>query len=218
MAQKICPRCGKPNPPDARFCQYCGYPLQGSAEGTAVAVNNPAPVAAQQPAQTLRLDEEQQAGAPSGTQVFGLSVQQPRQPAPAAAPQQPQIVHIGEPPGCSGSPLPAPYYLVFPDGRILVRYYQMCVYGREDFEAFIPREYARFITRRSKGGQFTIYCEIKDVNTIVCYIRDDFSTNPTLVNGVPIKGKGAVRLNDGDIISPAGIVNLRFNYASPPRG
>ncbi len=209
-----CPRCGRLNPPDSKFCQYCGAPLVSESTQVAAGLQPAQPTSAAPPP-------------PMGEESQSTRVLAPQSPAAPAAPvpaaQQPGWMQAqasrpvsAAPPECSGQPLPVPYYLVFPDGKQLVRYSQMCVYGREDFEPYIPREYAKFITRRSKGGQFTIYCEVKDVNTIICYIRDDFSRNPTLLNGIPIKGRGAIMLNHGDIISPAGVVNIRFLYATPP--
>ncbi|MEZ0346219.1 MAG: FHA domain-containing protein, partial [Infirmifilum sp.] len=49
---------------------------------------------------------------------------------------------------------------------------------------------------RFRGGRF--------------YIEDPGSTNGTLLNGRQIRGMGLQELKDGDVISPAGIVNLTF--------
>ncbi len=106
---------------------------------------------------------------------------------------------------------PVVYQLVFPDGKFIsVVGEPLKVFGREDFTGYVPEEYLRLITRREKGGQFMIYCHAKEVGNVECYVRDDFSTNPTLVNGTNIKGKGWVKLKDGDVISPAGVVNIWF--------
>ncbi|MDD5312637.1 MAG: FHA domain-containing protein [Dehalococcoidia bacterium] len=42
------------------------------------------------------------------------------------------------------------------------------------------------------------------------YIEDAGSTNGTRLNGAEIKGKGQVGLEDGDIIEPAGVVQIKF--------
>ena len=220
-----CPRCGHLNPPNAKYCERCGYPLTG------VGASSPTQVTPQAAAPAPGAAAPQQpptAPSAAGTAVAAGTPPSPPPPAASPAPgavaaaQQPQL-SVPRPGGastprqCSGNPLPAPYYLVFPDGKRMVSFQQMCIYGREDFEGYIPQEYLRYITRRSNGGQFTIYCEVKDINTIVCYIADNFSTNPTYLNGQPIKGKGYIMLNHGDIISPAGMVNIRFYYANPPQ-
>ncbi len=104
------------------------------------------------------------------------------------------------------------YSLITPDGKeIEVVGEAIKVFGREDFIGIIPREYLILITRKSQGGHFTIAC-YSSSEGVSCYIRDDNSKNGTLVNGKQIKGAGWIKLNDGDIISPAGAVNLVFRF------
>ena len=193
---KRCPRCGYVNPPDALYCQNCGARLPDET------VVMGAPFTPSQPAAPVQPAAPQPASGDE-TIVAGVS-QQPVRPGGGVAAAPPVTPE-----------LPVPYRLVFPDGRYIEVYEKSRVFGREDFEGLIPEPYIRYITRREKGGQFRIWCEVHDINTIVCYIRDDYSTNPTFVNNEPIRGKGWVRLNDGDIISPAGVVNIVFRFAAP---
>ncbi|MEM2550345.1 MAG: FHA domain-containing protein [candidate division WOR-3 bacterium] len=81
------------------------------------------------------------------------------------------------------------------------------IFGREDFQGFIPEEALTFITRREKGGHFEVRYDYSRGRFIIEDVR---STNGTLLNGEEIKGKGPQELKDGDIVSPAGTVNLRF--------
>jgi len=98
------------------------------------------------------------------------------------------------------------YYLLDHQGRILFsgrrRDY---VYGREDFVGLIPPQQLGYITRRSKGGQFRIF-----VQDGTYYIEDNYSKNPTLVDGASIRGKGPVPLRDGCSISLPGVFHLIF--------
>lgn len=70
------------------------------------------------------------------------------------------------------------------------------VFGREDFYGLISEDKLNYITRRSKGGHFTIV-RFSDGY----YIIDNYSTNGTLVDGVDIRGKGYVPLRNGTRIS-----------------
>ena len=77
-------------------------------------------------------------------------------------------------------------------------------FGRSDFIGVAPEEVLRTISRR----HFTIdYDPVQ--RTFV--IWDEGSTNGTYLNGVDIRGKGRQPLKDGDIISPANIINIRFS-------
>lgn len=49
------------------------------------------------------------------------------------------------------------------------------------------------------------------------YIEDLGSANGTRLNGMDISGKGAVTLNAGDIIAPAGAIDLTFSFFNPPQ-
>ncbi|QOJ78650.1 FHA domain-containing protein [Infirmifilum lucidum] len=88
------------------------------------------------------------------------------------------------------------------------------VFSREDFAPYLGMK-AMYLSRRSRGGQFRIAVLRDGV-----YIRDDFSTNPTLVNGVPIKGKGWVKLSDGAEIRVADSIRLIFRQGikTPEKG
>ncbi|MEM3974310.1 MAG: FHA domain-containing protein [Ignisphaera sp.] len=100
----------------------------------------------------------------------------------------------------------AAYSLVDRSGRVVFRTTSKDrVYGREDFAGFLPPDKLVYITRRNKGGQFRI---IRGRDG--WYIVDEYSMNPTLVNGIPIKGRGYVRLKSGDLISVQGFFELYF--------
>ena len=77
-------------------------------------------------------------------------------------------------------------------------------FGRSDFVGVVPEEILRTISRR----HFTIGYDYAQ-GTFV--IWDEGSTNGTYLNGVDIRGKGRQPLKDGDIISPANAINLRFS-------
>jgi hypothetical protein len=96
------------------------------------------------------------------------------------------------------------YFLVGDGFSIPVRDRER-VFGREDFYAFVSADKLSYITRRGKGGQFQIV-RFRDGY----YIRDDYSTNETFVNGVGIKGRGYVPLRNGDRISIPNVLEMRF--------
>jgi hypothetical protein len=98
------------------------------------------------------------------------------------------------------------YYLIDQRGKIVFR----CdkpdrVYGREDFSNLLDPPLLQYLTRRSKGGQFRI---LRVGNQY--YIMDQYSMNPTIVDGIEIKGKGRVHLRDGSMISVHNVFNLIF--------
>ncbi|MEM2186640.1 MAG: FHA domain-containing protein [Thermofilaceae archaeon] len=101
------------------------------------------------------------------------------------------------------------YSLIDRSGRVVFRTTSKDrVYGREDFAGFLAPDKLAYITRRSKGGQFRI---VKGRDG--WYIIDAYSTNPTLVNGIPIKGRGYVKLNNGASISVQGAFDLYFRVS-----
>jgi hypothetical protein len=93
--------------------------------------------------------------------------------------------------------------LELPTGQMIPISSTQQEFGRRDFEKYISREAANVISRR----HFSI---IFDARTKAFYITDLGSTNGTLVNNEDIRGKGRVEIKDGDIISPAGVLNIRF--------
>jgi len=97
------------------------------------------------------------------------------------------------------------YYLITPTGMRIPVNNPKKIFGREDFVGYIPRSKLIYITRTSKGGQFTI---IRLKNSF--YIIDKYSKNPTMVNRRIIKGLGYVRLNNGDVIEIPGVIKLIF--------
>ena len=79
-------------------------------------------------------------------------------------------------------------------------------FGREDFAGIAPPEVLNSISRREKPQFIINFDYINKTFTI-----EDFnSTNGTLLNNENIKGKGPRPLKDGDIVSPAGVLNMRF--------
>ncbi|QOJ79797.1 FHA domain-containing protein [Infirmifilum lucidum] len=86
------------------------------------------------------------------------------------------------------------------------------VYGREDFRGLVTGETLNVISRR--------HFEIGyDYTQGSFYIMDLGSKNGTYLNGEDIRGKGRVSLKNGDTISVAGVLNLRFATgpgSSPP--
>jgi len=98
------------------------------------------------------------------------------------------------------------YYLVDQNGRIILKCNKSDrTYGREDFLNIIDSRLLPYITRRSEGGQFRIVRIGKQF-----FIVDNYSTNPTMVNGVEIKGRGPILLNEGSIISVSNVFSFIF--------
>lgn len=96
-------------------------------------------------------------------------------------------------------------YLEAPNGRLIVSSVDQPFY-RNDFAGIVPAGLLDTISQsrpqfiiRFRGGRF--------------YIEDPGSTNGTLLNGRQIRGMGMQELRDGDIISPAGVINLVFRTA-----
>jgi len=80
-------------------------------------------------------------------------------------------------------------------------------FGREDFRGLIPDEQLAFISRR--------HFRISYDYSRGCFTVEDLgSKNGTFVDGEDIRGRGPVPIKDGSIISPAGIVSLRFTIRS----
>ncbi len=103
-------------------------------------------------------------------------------------------------------PLIALAKLEGPGGKELIIADVERVFGRSDFEQFLPWDAARTISRR----HFRIFYRAGK-----WYVEDLNSTNGTLVNGEDIRGRGPHPVVDGDIISPAGVVNLVFREMKP---
>jgi len=101
------------------------------------------------------------------------------------------------------------YYLLDAQGRVLLKGRKRdYTYGREDFVSLIPQQLLQYITRKAKGGQFRIFAYGN-----AYYIEDRYSTNPTIVDGVNIRGRGPVPLRDGSVITLPGGFQLVFRLA-----
>ena len=110
------------------------------------------------------------------------------------------------------------YRLRLPNGVEIPVTEPIKVFSRETFEKYgVPPEALQFIsgekrswilqmfTGERRGGHFRIFLRGNK-----WYIEDLNSTNGTLLNGKEIKGKGPQELKNGDIISPAGVLDLKF--------
>ena len=100
-----------------------------------------------------------------------------------------------------GSPIA---FLVLPNGNTIPIAESSVEFGRDHFKPYLPPDTLKFISVRHfriyyVGGQW--------------YIEDLGSTNGTLLNGQEIRKKGPVPLKPGDVISPAGVINLVFKLA-----
>jgi len=91
--------------------------------------------------------------------------------------------------------------LELPDGRALPITSVRQTFGRNDFATYVTPEIANTISR----NHFTIYFRGGEF-----YIEDVGSTNGTLLNNKEIRGLGPHVIKNGDVISPAGILSLRF--------
>ncbi|GAB6944106.1 hypothetical protein JCM14467A_08880 [Vulcanisaeta sp. JCM 14467] len=98
------------------------------------------------------------------------------------------------------------YRLRLPNGNEIPVTDVVKVFGRETFERYgVPPEALQMISREERGGHFRIFLRGNK-----WYVEDLNSTNGTLLNGKEIKGKGPQELKNGDTISPAGVLDLRF--------
>jgi len=96
--------------------------------------------------------------------------------------------------------------LRFPDKVIDLSNIIQKTFGRSDFKNYLTKERSLFITRvmehrchfmiEQRGGDF--------------YIQDSKSSNGTLLNGSQIRNMGGVKLNNNDVINPAGVLDLIF--------
>jgi zinc-ribbon domain/FHA domain len=178
-----CPMCGKPVEADAAFCDSCGYTL---GEGSMASSGNaPEPFESGGGMEPPSTEGEELAAAPAGEEM---------------APPEPEA-----PSGMNG-------YLVCPDGSEIPVTETQKLIGRVDLAKFASKQDANVISR----AHLTVYQEsdkfyVEDGKTRV---QEKPSINKTwLVSGgneEEITGKGRRELQDGDEISVAGLVKLRF--------
>jgi hypothetical protein len=91
--------------------------------------------------------------------------------------------------------------LTMPDGNEILLAGNARSFGRHDFEEFMLRDHALYISRQHiniwyQDGQY--------------YIEDRSSTNGTRINGIDVKGTGRHALADGDAIELAGKLTIAF--------
>jgi hypothetical protein len=77
------------------------------------------------------------------------------------------------------------------------------VFGRKDFVGLLDPSLLAVISRE----HFTVFYDFRSGKF---FIEDYSSTNGTLLNGDQIRGRGPVELKNGDIVSPAGVIDLVF--------
>ncbi len=135
----------------------------------------------------------------------------PPTPPTPPAPREGETIALPEAPtpAAEAETVVAMARLVAPDGSIIPITGTRQSFGREDFQNLVPPDKARLISRRARP-QFTIFY---DFGTGQFYIEDNNSANGTLLNGKQIKGQGPQPLKDGDTISPAGVVDLKFSVS-----
>ena len=97
-------------------------------------------------------------------------------------------------------------FLEAPNGKLIVSSITQQFY-RQDFQSLVSPSVLDTISQSKP--QFTIYFRNGKF-----FIEDSMSTNGTLLNGRQIRGMGMQQLNDGDVISPAGVINLTFRSGS----
>lgn len=132
---------------------------------------------------------------------------------PAPPPAQPAAPPLAVAPVAAPRPPAPPETIVYiarletRDGRVVPITSIRQVFGRRDFEGLVDPALARAISRE----HFTVFYDFRAGRF---YIEDRGSTNGTLLNGTEIRGKGPVELKEGDVISPAGVIQLTFKVKS----
>ena len=191
-----CPKCGKENPPDNRFCDNCGFELVSTTPPA------PSPVSEAQigvreatcpscghanPADSAFCE---QCGATIAATPQTKPVPTPTLPpsAPAQPPTVPVVI-----PRVGGA-------LVLPDGNELSIGAKK-VLGRVDLDKYASPDEAMWISRQ----HFTVFLENDRF-----FIQDDGSTNGTKLNGVEIKNQGKQELKNDDEIVVGDAVKLLF--------
>lgn len=98
-------------------------------------------------------------------------------------------------------------YLLLPNNNeIKIQDEGYTMFGRSDFAEYVSEKEADFITRVSENK----YHFMIILNSNEFFIQDKNSSNGTLLNGSEIKGRGYIKLNDGDVINLAGVLSIEF--------
>jgi len=132
-----------------------------------------------------------------------------RTPAPAPPPPPPpQAAPVVAPPTPVITPQPQETIIYIArfetrDGKVVPVNHVRQTFGRRDFEKLVDPALARAISRE----HFSVFYDFRAGKF---FVEDRSSTNGTFLNGVNIRGKGPVELKEGDIISPAGVLDLTF--------
>lgn len=92
-------------------------------------------------------------------------------------------------------------YLQLPNGQLIPITSPVQEFGRDQLSPYIPADQAKYISAR----HFRIMLQGNK-----WYVEDLGSTNGTIVDGQQIKGRGPVEIQKGSVISPAGVVMLKF--------
>jgi hypothetical protein len=188
-----CPKCGKDNPSDNRFCDNCGADLQVLGGGSAM------PAMA-----TMGGSNECPACRhinPSGStfcENCGSTIQFAPGAAPAAA-QMPQQSYTATPTYSSDKSL------ILPDGAEIAITARRSI-GRLDLAKYTAPTETMWVSRQ----HFDVFEE-----NGVPYIIDERSSNGTKLNGKEIRQLGKQQLKSGDEIIVGDAVKLIFRSKSP---
>jgi len=124
---------------------------------------------------------------------------QKEQPRPVVAPVQP----LPQPTAAAPVTMVSIARLETKEGKIIPVTNVRQVFGRKDFAGLLDPSLLAVISRE----HFTIFYDFRSGKF---FIEDYSSTNGTLLNGDQIRGRGPVELKNGDIVSPAGVIDLVF--------
>jgi hypothetical protein len=182
-----CPKCGKDNPSDNKFCDNCGNEI-------AAAPAAPTPV----PATAGECPECKHVNPPDSAFCENCGA-----PVQNAAPS-PIVTPIAPP----QAPIPQPQIgksLVCPDGSEIALQTRKSI-GRLDLSKYASPTEARWISRL----HFEVFEEKGE-----SYIQDEKSLNGTKLNGKEIRALGKQLLRNGDEIIVGDAVKLLFKVKSP---
>lgn len=191
-----CPKCGKDNPSDNRFCDNCGAELNLASSPPAPmspssGSDNECPACKHKNPPGSTFCEDCGASMQSSVQSAVPSIQpQPAPQTPIAPPPQFPLVES---------------YLVLPDGTEITIQSRRSI-GRLDLAKYAAPTEAMWISRQ--------HLEIFEENGAY-FIIDERSSNGTKLNGTEIKQQGKQQLKDGDEIVIGDAVRVVFKMKNP---